>query len=261
MSLAQLLQTFTHTDNSVTVDVPEAWLQGRSAFGGLQAVIGVKAMRQLIADDIPLRTLQTTFLAPVPPGKVTATAEILRAGKNATHVKAEITRDGAPLALFIGVFGKPRESAISRNIEQPAVNDQTPIDFVHIPGVTPNFTAHFDSRWLEGGLPFTGQTSPMAVTEISMRDSCNTSESHLLAIADFIPPAALSLLKSPSFGSSLTWMLEFLSDDYTDQPLQKWRVDSEMTAANGGYTSQTATIYAPNGDAIALSRQSMVIFA
>lgn len=261
MSLAQLLESASFTENSATLDVPDTWLQGRSMFGGLQAVLGVLAMRQLIPSGTPLRTLQTTFISPIPAGPATATAQVLRSGKNATHVQAQIEQDGKPLALFIGVFGKQRDSVISRDIQQPELTDPSDIKFIHRPGITPSFTDHFDARWLKGDLPFKGISTPEAVTEITMREPGVTTESHLLAIADFIPPVALSLMKQPSFGSSLTWMLEFLADDYQDQPLEAWRVDSEMTAASGGYTSQTATIFAPNGKAVALSRQSMVIFA
>ena len=69
-----------------TLDVPEDWLQGRTLFGGLQAVIGLAAMRS-IAPEAPLRSLQVTFLAPVPGGIVQARARVLRSGKSATPVE------------------------------------------------------------------------------------------------------------------------------------------------------------------------------
>ena len=260
MNLTQLLEAITYSENSATVEVTEDWLQGRSMFGGLQAALGVRAMRQAIPEDLPLKTLQTTFISPVPSGKVTATASILRTGKNATHVEARIVDGEQTLALFVGVFGRSRDSAIGREIPQPIIDNPTNTLFEFLKGVTPNFTQHFTAKWLKGGLPFTSSQLPESVTEISINEDALTSESHFLAIADFIPPVALSLLTVPSAGSSLTWMLEFLCDDYQRQPLQKWRVDAEMTAASGGYTSQTATIYAPDGSAVALSRQSMVIF-
>lgn len=94
-----------------------------------------------------------------------------------------------------------------------------------------------------------------------MKESGTTSEAHLLAIADFIPPLALAKLAVPAAGSSLTWMLEILDTDFQQEPLQGWQVAAEMTAAGEGYTSQSAVIYAPSGKAVALSRQSMVVFA
>jgi len=72
-----------------SLEVTADWLQGRTVFGGLQAAVALRAMRTLVP-EVPLRTLQGTFLAPVPEGTLTATARVLRTGKSATHVEARI---------------------------------------------------------------------------------------------------------------------------------------------------------------------------
>jgi len=79
---SQLLAAIARGDGEASVDVPEDWLQGRTLFGGLQAAIALAAMRTL-APAWPLRSLQVTFLAPVPGGPVRAKARVLRSGKNA----------------------------------------------------------------------------------------------------------------------------------------------------------------------------------
>jgi hypothetical protein len=129
-----------------------------------------------------------------------------------------------------------------------------------VPNVVPAFMQHFNVRLLEGGLPFSGSSATRNVFDLGMQESGNATEAHLLAIADFVPPVALSWMAKPTPGSSMTWMLEVLDQDFATQPLQGWRVDSEMIAARDGYTSQSTVIYAPNGTATVLSRQSMVIF-
>ncbi len=87
------------------------------------------------------------------------------------------------------------------------------------------------------------------------------TESHLLAIADFVPPVALSWLPHVVPGSSLTWMIELLSENFAGQPLSGWRVETDMIAARDGYISQSTLVRAPDGSPIALSRQAMVVFA
>src|SRR5689334_13621143 len=84
-----LLSRIQSGEGAASLDVPDDWLQGRTLFGGVQAVIGLAAMRSL-APQGPLRSLQVTFLAPVPGGVVQARARILRSGKSATHVEARI---------------------------------------------------------------------------------------------------------------------------------------------------------------------------
>src|SRR5437588_12967707 len=59
-----LLSRIQAGEGESTLDVPEDWLQGRTLFGGLQAVVGLAAMRSL-APEAPLRSLEVTVLAPV----------------------------------------------------------------------------------------------------------------------------------------------------------------------------------------------------
>ena len=260
MRFSELLKSLAVDRGVCTAQVPEDWTQGRSVFGGLQVVVALHAMRTLVPAQMPLRTLQTSFVAPVPAGAITARAQILRAGKNAIQVEARLMEGSETLCLVAGIFGQARSSAIALPPRRPEVKSERPIEMPYIPGVMPSFTQHFAARWLRGGLPFTGTDDTAAVVELGMRDNGMAGEDQVVAIADYIPPVALSMLKTPSPGSSMTWMLELLRDRYDDLPLQGWRIDAEMQAARDGYTSQSVTIWAPNGEAAALSRQSMVVF-
>ena len=258
-TLSCLMSIVTASPGQVSLDVPEDWLQGRSVFGGLQAAIALAAMRTLVAAT-PLRTLQATFIAPVPNGTVRCGARVLRSGKSATHVEARIEDAGSTSALFVGVFGEPRKSVVSVTPEQPVSSSVAPIELGYVPGLMPAFTQHFAARWLRGGLPFSGDTRREAVLEVDLVDDAKTSEAHVLAMADFIPPVALSHLTSPAPGSTLTWMLEMLSDRFASLPLDGWRIDAELFAARDGYTSQSVMVWGPDGEPVAISRQSMMVF-
>jgi hypothetical protein len=216
-------------------------------------------MRSL-APAAPLRSLQVTFLAPVPGGPVRALAHVLRSGKSTRHVEARIVDGDNTLAIMVGVFGMPRPSAVALHPEQPAVTATTSIELPWIPGVTPNFTRHFKARWVVGGPPWSGITVPDSVIELGMLDSGNATESHVLAMADFIPPIALSYLKTPVPAASLNWMLELLAEDVSSLPLDGWRVDAEMTTAHSGYVNQSLVLWGPGGVPVALGRQTMVVF-
>jgi acyl-coenzyme A thioesterase PaaI-like protein len=254
-----LLSRIRANEGAAAVDVPEDWLQGRTLFGGLQAVVGLAAMRS-VAPAAPLRSLQMTFLAPVPGGPVRASARILRSGKSTTHVEARIVEGDNTLALMVGVFGLPRSSAVTVRPQQPAVTPEKPIELPWVPGVAPNFTQHFKARWLVGGPPWSGIAEPDSVIELAMRDRGNATESHVLAMADFIAPIALSYLKTPVAAASLTWMLELLPEDVGSLPLDGWRIDAQMTAAHSGYINQSLMLWGPGGVPVALGRQTMVVF-
>jgi len=254
-----LLSRIQASEGVSTLDVPEDWLQGRTLFGGLQVVIGLAAMRSL-EPDAPLRSLQVTFLAPVPGGIVSARARILRSGKSATHVEARIVNGDNTLALMVGVFGLPRASAVSLRPRQPDVTPEDPIELPFVAGVAPNFTQHFKARWIVGGRPWSGIERADSVIELAMRDEGNATESHVIAMADFLPPIALSYLKTPVAAASLTWMLELLPEDVSSLPLEGWRIDATMTAAHSGYINQSSTLWGPGGVPVALGRQTMVVF-
>lgn len=243
-----------------SVVVPDDWLQGRTLFGGLQAAIALKAMRSLVP-EAPLRSLQVTFVGPVPGGTVKARARVLRSGKSTTHVEARIVAGEETLATMVGVFGLARASAVTVQPVQPAVPPGKPIEMRYVEAAVPAFTQHFKARWLHGGPPFSGSTERDNVIELGMRDAAPASEYHVLAMADFIPPIALSFLKERAAAASLNWMLELLVDDTSALPLEGWRLDAHMVAAGDGYTHQSLELWAPGGVLVALGRQTMVVFA
>ena len=257
--LSKLLTQVQSREGVATLEVPEDWLQGRTLFGGMQAIVGLAAMRSLVT-EAPLRSLQVTFLAPVPGGAVTARATVLRSGKSATHVEARIVDGDKTLAVMVGVFGLPRSSAVALRPEQPAVAPSKAIELPWIAGVTPNFTQHFKARWVQGAPPWSGSTQPDNVIELGVRDTGNASEYHVVAMADFIPPIALSYLETPVPAASLNWMLEMLVEDASTLSLEGWRVDARMTAAHNGYINQSLVLWGPGGVPVALGRQTMVVF-
>jgi acyl-CoA thioesterase len=228
-------------------------------FGGLQVVVALEAMRTCVPNEV-LRTLQATFVAPVPQGVVRARAEVLRRGKTATHVEARLVDGRETLAVVIGVFGHARPSKAARAPNRPRVDAKDPLELAFVPGLFPAFTQHFRARWLVGSLPFSAQPNHQQVIEVGMKDEGPATEGHVVAIADFIPPVALSHLDTPAPGSTLTWMLELLRNDVHRLPLDGWRVDAELIAARDGYTNQSVMVWAPDGTAVALSRQSMIVF-
>lgn len=261
MLYSDVLRTLRRENGQWTADVPEDWLQGRSVFGGLQTALAARALRDLVPADVPLRTVQTTFMAPVPAGRVTLEARVLRTGRSAVHAEARIVDGAQCLCLVVGVFGTARASTVRRVPAQPAVEAASPIEVKYVPGVMPAFTQHCPMRWLRGTPPFTGAAVADHVIEVALRDGGATaSEAHVIGIADIVPPVALSWMTQPAMGSSMTWTLEFLGEPFGHLPLERWRIDSTLVAARDGYTSQSVMVWGPGGEPVALSRQAMVVF-
>jgi acyl-CoA thioesterase len=260
MLFSEILDSMTLRDGAWSAIIPDEWRQGRTVFGGLQAALMLRALRTLVPADIPLRVLQTTFVAPTASEAVRVEARVLRSGKSAVHAKARLVDSDQTLSLVTAVFGSKRPSRVEVVPQQQPVHSESPAEFQFVTGRAPNFTKHFGMRWLLGGLPFSGNPLPRAVIEVSMNDTAKTSEEHVVAIADAIPPVALSMLDTYAPGSSLTWTLEIFRERLDELSLKAWRLDADLTAGRDGYTSQSVMVWGPGGEAVALSRQCMVVF-
>ena len=258
VKLSQLLSQAEVHEGALVVEVPGDWMQGRSVFGGLQAALALRAMRGLLP-QAPLRTLQVTFVAPTS-GTLSVRAKVLRAGKNATHVEARIGDGDATQAVVIGVFGTPRSSEVARLPRALAIDASKPPLYERGFGGGPSFTAHFQVRWHLGERPFSGAGASTQVLDVALDDDGPMSEAQLLAIADFMPPIAFSVLSTPVAGSTLTWMLELLIDRFDLLPTSGLRIEAEMIAARDGYTNQAVRLFGPAGEPVALSHQTMLVF-
>jgi acyl-CoA thioesterase len=257
-TLSSLLDRTTVAGDSLVLDVPDDWAQGRSIFGGLQAALVVRAMRTLVP-QLPLRTLQITFIAPVS-GRMRAAASVLRQGGSAIHVEATLFgSDDTRVAIAVGVFGKARVSAVAVMPSRPDIETAQPIAVGYEEGVVPAFLQHFTATWLRGTPPFTGGTETRHVIEVGIDDVGLGSEAHAIALADYVPPLGLTMLRSQANGSTLTWMLEFTTERFA-HPLAGWRVDTDLLVARDGYTNQAVRLWAPDGSLVALGHQSMVVF-
>jgi acyl-CoA thioesterase len=260
MLYSEVLASMTRRDGAWTAPVPEDWKQGRTAFGGLQVAFALRAMRALVPAELPLRVAQATFIAPLASDAMTIHARLLRSGKHTVHAEARTSEGDQALNVVTAVFGSRRQSRVEVVPRQPPVPARAPVDFRYIEGMRPSFTRYFSMRWLVGDVPFSGNPLTHAVIEIGLRDEATTGEEHVLAIADSIPPVALSMLTTPVPGSSLTWTLEMLRERVDDLALTGWRLDAEITAGRDGYTHQSVMVWGPGGQPVALSRQCMVVF-
>ncbi len=238
--------------------VPADWMQGRSAFGGLQVALAVRAMRALVP-DAPLRAIQATFVGPVGES-VHVTAAILRKGRNVTHAEAQILDGQATSLLVVGVFGEARKSCFSLNRVMPDTPATASTPFPHVPGVTPAFLQHFDARMISGAAPFSGSGASHALFEVGLEDEGPATEAHAVAISDFAPPLGLTYLSAPAPASTATWLLELATDRFDDLPLSGWRIAASLDHARDGYTSQTTVVWAPGGATVARGHQTMLVF-
>lgn len=258
MALSSLLGRAVVNSGTLEVVVTSDWMQGRSVYGGLQTALALRGMRSLVP-SMPVRTLQTNFIAPLSE-HVRAECTVLRQGTNTMQIEAKLFGADGLTTQVLGVFGQSRASKIEVTLPVEEFVDRPTTTFPFLSGITPNFTQHFDIRLREGHLPFSGKETVAAIYELDFHDSGVISEEHIVVFADVVPPLGMSMLQTPTFGSTLSWMLEFLTPQELPTELENWRLHTNLVSAEGGYSNQSSVLRAPSGQALALSRQCMLVF-
>lgn len=263
--VAAVLASLTPAGDSWTAFVPEEWGQGRTVFGGMQVALIVRAMRQVLAHtpDLPLRSLQATFVGPFPAGQqVQVCPELVRTGRTATHVRCDLVYEGAIAATAVAIFGAPRPSAMTIEIPRPEcdVDPETLQELPYIPGVTPIFVRHIQLRWARGTRRTSGADEPRSLIFARLRDQDCTAEETLVVLADSIPTPAMAMLGKPSPTTSLNWMLEMIGDPARLDRTAWSLIGTEVRAGADGYLSQTSVLWGPDGHAFTVSHQTVAIF-
>ena len=96
-------------------NIPEDW-KVRFVFGGVSMFAALRAMQETLArDDLPLVTANAIFIAPVAPGPITIDVDMLRSGRSASQVAADLRVPGAdsPALRVHGVFGVAHDTDLS----------------------------------------------------------------------------------------------------------------------------------------------------
>ncbi|MFC6339568.1 thioesterase family protein [Pseudomonas sp. CCM 7891] len=253
--------------NPLNVTIPADWAQGRATFGGLVAALQYEALRARVPADRPLRSLAITFVGPVAPDvPARYEVQVLREGKAVSQLLGRVVQNGEVMTLMQASFGASRPSEINV-VAEPAPTfkhwDECQ-ELPYIKGVTPEFMGHLAMRWSVGGLPFTANKSREMGGWVRLRGDVKEeplTEAYILALVDAWPPALLPHLSKPAPGSTLTWTIEFVQplQDLTTLDWCQYHVQIEH--ARDGYGHAAAALWSPHGQLIALSRQTVVVFA
>lgn len=261
MSLDDL---FSALAESETIEIPAGWTQGRANFGGLVAALLYARIDALIEDSRTLRSATVSFVGPVATGPATVKAELLRHGKSVTQAEARIIQNGEVVAVMLASLGAARESAIKVGAEAAPVFKKPDecMALPYIPGVTPEFTQNIDFRWGHGDFPFTGSKLPELGGWMRLKESRGDVDLlDLFMLVDAWPPAILPIVNGPAPGSSMCWTLEpvYLPKGKTANSWWQYRATTDY--AVDGYGNTQARIWDDEGNLVAISRQTVVVFA
>ena len=204
-SFNQPLAAMSQIKASVSVTLPDDWLQGRTSYGGLSAALCYAAALRAKEDLPPLRSAQFAFIGPAV-GELVITPTLLRRGKSAAFVGVDLMGEAGIAARALLCFGaeRPSEQAYLDIAAPgvPTVDDSR--DFFNRKGV-PGFTQHFQGRLAQGATPCTPDHEPdMMVWVRHDDDDLPQGLTPVIALGDALPPASMIKFFKAAPVSSMT---------------------------------------------------------
>jgi acyl-CoA thioesterase len=133
-------------------EIPEGW-KVVYVFGGVSMYAALRAMQEALGrPDLELVTANAIFLAPVPPGPITIDVEVLRDGRRASQVAADLRVPGVEgVALRAhGVFGAAHDTDLEhQEVVFPEVSlpADTPIPDMKRPNPFGEIPFHTQTEW------------------------------------------------------------------------------------------------------------------
>ena len=259
-SLAQVLSGANPLVDGFSCEVPPDWHQGRTAFGGFSSALALAAAQQVGGVGLPpLRSAQIAFVGPVA-GVVTARASVLRQGRNATWISAEIGNDaGVCFTASFAFMGKV--ASATRVNDCPVPQGLVPVDealpvapVAHSPQFIKN---HMESRY---ALPRDTSRRPEQCRWIRLRDRAGLDPMvEVMTVGDALAPGVMALLPLQSRVSSMGWLANML----TPAPATRdgwWLLRSVGEFAEDGCSSQRMQIWNADGVPVVSGMQSIALF-
>jgi acyl-CoA thioesterase len=258
MTFTEILAAAETTTDDLRAAIPENWMQGRTSYGGLSSALALVAAMRLDGEGLPpLRSATINFVGPLA-GEVVASARVLRKGRNATWISAEVSGDAGVGLTATFVFMGPVESKLHLNEATPpagliAVDEALPLN----PHGNPGFTQHFERRY---ALAKPDEARPEIAWWVRLREADGLEPMvALLLTADALPPGVMPLMGGWSPVSSMTWLVNLL----TPAPVTRdgwWLLRAAGSYAENGCSSQDMAIWNADGAPIASGMQSVAIF-
>ncbi len=257
MSLPATLAAARPIDGGFAATVPEDWKQGRTAYGGFSAALALVAAQRAGGDMPPLRSATVNFVGPLS-GEVEVRARVLRQGRNATWIDAEVANEAGIGLTATFVFMGPVEASTLHLHNVPMPAGIVPLDqAVPLPErAGPSFAPNFDRRF---ALPQSDERRPEICWWERVKDTAGLDPiTALILLADALPPGVMPLT-GPAPISSMTWLINLLT------PLPETDDGWFLLRALGNYaekgcSSQDMAIWNTRGEAVAVGMQSIAVF-
>jgi len=240
-------------------NLPDAWTVVY-VFGGVSMYAALRAMEEALGRrDLSLVTANAIFLSPVPPGPITIDVEVLRDGRRASQVAADlrVPAGEGPALRVHGVFGLAHDTDYAhQEVRFPEV--PLPAD-LEVPPERPNPLGHINfheqTEWRPAS-PLDDPGKGHFLSWVRLRET----EPHLLTLAvhgDVLGPAVgRALGPAEERGAFMVLSLE-IGIRFVRTPVSQWVLQEiEAWHIGEGYATGPARLWDESRQLCAIATQT-----
>lgn len=257
---AEILAGAQPLDDGLSLEIPAAWFQGRTAYGGLTSALALVAAQKVGGAQLPaLRSAQFAMIAPVNE-PIEVRAKVLRAGRYATWIETRVTSAKGVAMTASFVFMGAVDSALHINERPAPAGTVAPERAKQVPfqaDLPSFFFTNFEVRHAlenETGGP-SGMTCWVRLKDREELDPLV----ELLLIGDALPPAVFSKMVRRAPLSTMHWQVNML-DFACGTRDGWWLLRTSGDYAEKGCASDELTIWNMQGAPILYGTQSVAVF-
>ena len=232
--------------------LPDAW-KVVYIFGGVSMYAALRAMEeQLGRTDLSLVTANAIFLAPVPPGPITIDVAVMRDGRRASQVAADLRVPGVePPALRVHGTEFAHQEVRFPEVPRPADIEPPPVR----PNPFGQINFHEQTEWRPVS-PLDDPGKGHFLSWVRLRET----DPHLLSLAvhgDVLGPAVGRALGPPESGGMFMVLSLEIGIRFVRAPVTSW-ILQEIDAwhIGDGYATGPARLWDEDGNLCAIATQT-----
>jgi len=231
--------------------------QKGAPFGGLMAALAVKAAREGLGIDCPLRTLNVQYLAAARFEDVRFTAETLRGGRSTHFAEVRAGQEDRPAIVASATFGSAgRGPAVTPLAAVRPLKPLEEIESVDLnPGFAPWFTRWVEYRFAEEFKGFGNHDEPKVRVWLRLKDGKPLDTDRLCFLLDAVFPNYF-MTAGLSLSTTVDLRYDLFRDITPETSPQGWAYFEFQTHhVEEGWAVEDGIALAPDGTPIAAARQ------
>lgn len=249
--------TITRTGaGTFAADLEPRWLSLVGIHGGYSAAIAVRAMEAAVDDPgRALRSVATQFAAPPKPGPAEVEVTIERAGKSLTTASARMRQEGNLLLVTHAIFSPARGGLTFAELHRPRPADPGGAPIFEPPGGIAHFQ-NAEVRLDPDVVPFGGGDTAWIAAWVRPLANEPIDAAWLVAMCDILPPAVFSRTTGPVKAATLEYVVHLATGEPQLAAGDHTYLACRSPLSTEGFAVEDATLWGPDGEVLAVARQT-----